>query len=36
VGQFKNLDDALDNWIIDGKPFREVIMLDDTQILGKD
>ncbi len=36
VGQFKNLDDALDNWIIEGKPFREVIMLDDTQILGKD
>ncbi len=36
IGQYKNLNDALDNWIIDGKPFREVIMDDNTQILDKD
>ncbi len=33
---FENLDDALNNWIIDGKTFREVIMADSTRILSKD
>ena len=36
IGRYKNLDDVLDNWIINGKSFREVIMLDDTEILAKD
>lgn len=36
IGQYKDLNDALDNWIIDGKKFREVIMLDETKILAKD
>ena len=36
VGKFLNLDDVLDNWIIDNRKFREVIMDDNTIILGKD
>ena len=34
--EYKNLDEVLDNWEIDGKKFREVIMMDETRILAKD
>ena len=33
---YENLDDALDNWYIDGVKFREVIMDDNTIISSKD
>ena len=36
LGWYENLDDVLDNWIIDGKKFREVIMADETKIEWKD
>ena len=36
IDSYKNLDEVLDNWIIDGKKFREVIMADETEILAKD
>lgn len=36
VGKYHTLDEALDNWNIDGKKLRDVIMDDQTQILDKD
>lgn len=36
LGWYIDLYDALDNWIIEGKSFREVIMDDNTIIEGKD
>ena len=36
IGQYKNLDEVLERWIIDGKKFREIIMMDETRILAKD
>ena len=36
IGYYSDLDDLLNNCIIDEKPFREVIMDDETEILGKD
>lgn len=36
LGKYHNLDETLDRWIIDGKTFKEIIMLDETEILGKD
>ena len=36
LGWYSDLDDLLNNCIIDEKPFREVIMDDNTEILGKD
>lgn len=36
LGKYHNLDEALNEWIIDEKQFKEVIMLDETKILGKD
>lgn len=36
IGIFESLDKALESKIIDSKQFREIIMDDDTIILGKD
>lgn len=36
VGQFISLDDMLENWLFDDLKFRDVIMDNDTKILGKD
>lgn len=36
IGWYADLDDVLDHCIIEGRPFKEVIMDDDTEILGKD
>lgn len=33
---YSDLNDVFENWIIDGRPFKEVIMADDTRIEGKD
>lgn len=36
VGWYADLDDVLENCIIDGRKFKDVIMDDDTVITGKD
>ena len=36
IGWYADLNDVLDNCIIQGRVFREVIMDDETEILGKD
>lgn len=36
VGWYQDLDDVLNNCEIDNKKFKEVIMDDSTEILGKD
>ena len=36
LGEFRNLDEMLDDWIIDGICFKELIIMDETKILGKD
>ena len=36
VGWYDSIESLLDDCIIQGKTFREVIMDDDTEILGKD
>lgn len=36
IGWYSDLDDVLNNCIIDGLPFKEVIISPDTEILGKD
>lgn len=36
IGWYSDIYDLLDHCIIDGKPFREVIMADETEILGQD
>ncbi len=36
IGRYEKFQDLLENFLIDGKPFKEVIMDDDTKILGKD
>ena len=36
IGWYRNLQDVLDNCIIDARPFKEIIMDDQTAILGKD
>lgn len=33
---YADLNDTLDNWIIEGRKFRDVIMDDNTLIYGKD
>lgn len=33
---YADLNDVLENWKLDGKPFKEVIMDDNTKIEGKD
>ena len=36
IGWYESLQDVLENCMIDGKPFKTVIMDDTTEILGKD
>lgn len=36
IGWYADLDDVLDNCIIQGQKFRDIIMADVTEILGKD
>ena len=36
VGWYADLDDVLKNCKIEGRPFAEVIMDDETEIIGKD
>ena len=36
IGRCENFQDMLENFLIDDKPFKEVIMDDNTKILGKD
>lgn len=36
LGWYSDLNDTLDNWIIEGRKFRDVIMDDNTLIYGKD
>ncbi len=36
IGWYDSLNDVLDNCIIQGKSFREIIMDDTTEIIGKD
>ncbi len=36
VGWYSDLEDVLDNCVIQGRKFRDVIMDDETEILGKD
>lgn len=36
VGWYADIDDVLENCIIDGRKFRDVIMDDNTQIMSKD
>ena len=36
VGWYADLDDVLKNCKIEGRPFSDVIMDDETEIIGKD
>ena len=36
IGWYSDLEDVLDNCVIQGRKFRDVIMDDETEILGKD
>ena len=36
IGRYEKFQDLLENFLIDGKLFKEVIMDNDTKILGKD
>ena len=36
IGQYADMDDLLDKCFIEGRKFREVIMDDSTEMLGKD
>ena len=36
IGRCEKFDELLNDFQIDGAPFKEVIMNDDTKILGKD
>lgn len=36
IGWYADIYDVLDNCMIQGRPFREVIMADETEILSKD
>ena len=36
IGEYPDMNSLLDNCFIDGIKFREIIMADDTEILGKD
>ena len=36
IGWYADMNDLLENCIIDGKKFKEVIMDDSTEIIGKD
>lgn len=36
LGEYADMDDLLNKCFIDGKPFKEVIMADETRILAQD
>lgn len=36
IGWYADLDDVLDSCVIQGRKFRDIIMADETEILGKD
>ncbi len=36
LGEFATMEDALDSTCIEGTPFREIIMDDDTELQGQD
>ena len=36
LGEFATMDDVLDSTCIEGKPFAEIIMDADTELLGQD
>ena len=36
IGWYQDLEDVLNNCLIDNKKFKDVIMDDSTEILGKD
>lgn len=36
LGWYSDLNDVLENWLIEGKKFKEVIMADETVIEGQD
>ena len=36
IDWYRDIDDLLENCSIDGKSFQEVIMADETKIIGKD
>ena len=36
IGWYENIDDLLQNCYIDGKKFKDIIMADETEIIGKD
>ena len=36
IGWYENIEDLLQNYYIDGKKFKDIIMADETEIIGKD
>lgn len=36
IGWYRDIGNLLKNCLIDGKSFREIIMTDETKIIGKD
>ena len=36
IGEYSDMESLLDNCIIDGRKFRDIIMDDNTQMTGKD
>ncbi len=36
IGKFANMDDVLESTLIDGRPFKDIIMDDDTELIGQD
>ena len=36
LGEFASMNELLDSTIIQGKPFKEIIMDDDTELVGQD
>ena len=36
IGEYANMDDLLNTCLINSRPFKEIIMDDSTEILGKD
>ncbi len=36
LGEYADMNDVLESTVINGRPFKEVIMDDDTEIVGQD
>ena len=36
IGEYANMSELLESTVIQGRPFKEVIMDDDTEIVGQD